>query len=174
MRSDVHFREPAAGASRCVSRSGQPRYQRVFSYIRCKAVRSSLVPEQVSRILLFASAASSDSITDADERIQVLVRRSGSAPLSWRDTCQSVIKRPVFRQSGWYRGKISFVVSDRPRVQTQRLILRDVFYVSGNPLYACPGTKDLSRINLYILLVWFSDLFVRKPRRTPVRLRFLP
>ena len=27
-------------------------------------------------------------------------------------------------------------------------------------------TKDLSRINLYILLVWFSDLFVRKPRRT--------
>ena len=34
--------------------------------------------------------------------------------------------------------------------------------------------KDLLRINLYILLVWFSDLFVRKPRRTPVRLRFLP
>ena len=34
--------------------------------------------------------------------------------------------------------------------------------------------KDLLRINLYILLVWFSDLIVRKPRRTPVRLRFLP
>ena len=33
-------------------------------------------------------------------------------------------------------------------------------------------SKDLLRINLYILLVWFSDLFVRKPRRTPVRLRF--
>ena len=33
--------------------------------------------------------------------------------------------------------------------------------------------KDLLRINLYILLVWFSDLIVRKPRRTPVRLRFL-
>ena len=28
------------------------------------------------------------------------------------------------------------------------------------------AAKDLSRINLYILLVWFSDLFVRKPRRT--------
>ena len=142
MRSDVHFREPAAGASRCVSRSGQPRYQRVFSYIRCTAVRSSLVPEQVSRILLFASAAqstaSADAITDAGERIQVLVRGSGSAPLSWRDTCQSVIKRPVFRQSGWYRGKISFVVSDRPRVQTQCLILRDVFYVSGYSFYL-PG-----------------------------------
>ena len=138
MRSDVHFREPAAGVSRCVSRSGQPRYQRFFSYSRCLAVRSSLVPEQVSRILLFASAASSGSVTDADERIQDLVRRSGSAPLSWRDTCQSVIKRPVFRQSGWYRGKISFVVSDRPRVQTQRLILRGVFYVSGYSFYL-PG-----------------------------------
>ena len=36
------------------------------------------------------------------------------------------------------------------------------------------GFKDLSRINLYILLVYFSDSFVRKPHRTSVRLRFLP
>ena len=28
------------------------------------------------------------------------------------------------------------------------------------------AAKDLSRMNLYILLVWFSDLFARKPRRT--------
>ena len=48
-----------------------------------------------------------------------------------------------------------------------------VLLYSGSVFVTIYG-KDLLRINLYILLVWFSDLIVRKPRRTPVRLRFLP
>ena len=47
-----------------------------------------------------------------------------------------------------------------------------VLLYSGSVFVTIYG-KDLLRINLYILLVWFSDLIVRKPRRTPVRLRFL-
>ena len=41
-------------------------------------------------------------------------------------------------------------------------------YLSTVPNDSAPIniSKELLRINLYILLVWFSDLIVRKPRRT--------
>ena len=77
-------------------------------------------------------------------------------------------------RSGEYRSAESCDIDRMAARRPGRNRHADLRFLYRSYHAACFPVKELLRINLYILLVWFSDLIVRKPRRTPVRLRFLP